>query len=343
MGKSILVTGSAGFIGYHVAKRLTLEGHEVFGIDNLNNYYDPDLKQARLNDIGVRHLLSARWGQVVQSSKYPGFSFMRADLTDRATTCNLFAKHHFHSVVHLSAQAGVLHSLEDPWSYIDSNILGSLNVLEGCRSTNVRHLVFASSSSVYGLSEKRPSFSVLDNTDKPASLYGATKKSLEVMAYAYSNLYNLPATGLRLFTVYGPWGRPDMAIFRFVDSILKGVPIHVFNHGIMARDFTYIDDVVESVCRVINHPARQDRSGIPYRLYNVGRSEPVSLATLVQEIEKALGKEALMEFLPFQNGDTTYTCADVSDFVSEYGYRPKVSIPEGVALFVDWYRNYYGI
>jgi UDP-glucuronate 4-epimerase len=332
---NVLVTGAAGFIGYSLSARLLESGHTVYGIDNLNDYYDVTLKQARL----------------ARLEKKPGFVFQKLDLADRQNMADLFASHAFDCVVNLAAQAGVRHSIENPATYVDSNLTGFANVLEGCRHSKVKHLVYASSSSVYGLNTHMP-FSVHQNVDHPISLYAASKKANELMAHTYSYLYNLPTTGLRFFTVYGPWGRPDMALFLFTKAILKNEPIKVFNHGKMQRDFTYIDDIVEGVIRVMNRIPKanpdwsSDRpdpssSCAPYRLYNIGNNQPVALMDFVKAIEAALGKKAQIEYLPLQPGDVPATYADVSDLMADTGFKPSTPVPQGIQQFVDWYLAYY--
>ncbi|MBD6616316.1 NAD-dependent epimerase [Komarekiella sp. 'clone 1'] len=326
----ILVTGVAGFIGFHLAQRLLAEGMQVYGIDNLNVYYDVNLKKARLDRL------------------YPqnGFIFQFLDLSDRLGTAQLFQDHSFDYVVHLAAQAGVRYSLHNPFAYVDSNLSGFVNVLEGCRHSQVGHLVFASSSSVYGNNTKVP-FATTDNVDHPISLYAATKKSNELMAHAYSHLYNLPTTGLRFFTVYGPWGRPDMAYFKFVQAIAANQPIDVYNFGKMQRDFTYIDDVIEGLVRVMQNPpqaSNQDTaiSKAPYKLYNIGNNNPVELMTFIEVIEKALGKQAKKNLLPMQPGDVFSTYADVDDLMQDVDFKPVTQIEQGIERFVQWYRDYYG-
>ena len=334
--KKILITGAAGFIGFFLAKRLLADGIEVVGLDNLNDYYDPALKQARLD----------------QLLPQKGFSFVQLDLADRQGVADLFSCHRFDAVMNLAAQAGVRYSLKNPHSYVDSNVVGFVNILEGCRHNGVKHLVFASSSSVYGGNTKMP-FSVHDNVDHPVSLYAATKKSNELMAHAYSHLYGLPTTGLRFFTVYGPWGRPDMAYFLFTKAILAGEPINVFNHGKMKRDFTYIDDIVEGVVRVIHNIPESnpdwDRenpdpatSYCPYHVYNIGNNQQETLMHFIEVLEDCLGKKAEKNFLPMQNGDVPTTYANVDDLVREVGFKPSTSIEDGLARFVEWYRGYYG-
>jgi len=333
----ILITGAAGFIGFFLAKRLLEEGATVVAVDNLNPYYDPRLKQARLD----------------QLRDFANFSFKRLELADADAVSALFGKFSFEVVVHLAAQAGVRYSLENPRAYGESNLTGFLNILEGCRRTEVAHLVFASSSSVYGANTKIP-FSEHDPVDHPVSLYAATKKANELMAHAYSHLYGLPATGLRFFTVYGPWGRPDMAYFLFTKAILEGRPIKVFNHGRMQRDFTYIDDVVEGVVRVLDLPpgpdpafdrARPDpaTSYAPWRIYNIGNNQPVSLERFIEILEELLGRKAKRELLPMQPGDVERTYADIDDLAHLTGFSPTTRLEEGLARFVDWYKDYYSM
>jgi UDP-glucuronate 4-epimerase len=324
--QAILVTGAAGFIGFHVARRLLAEGRSVVGLDNLNSYYDPALKQARLDILG----------------REQRFVFVQIDLADRASMAQLFAKHQFAKVVHLAAQAGVRYSIDHPHAYADANLEGFLNVVEGCRHHGCEHLVYASSSSVYGANAKLP-FSVEDKTDHPISLYAATKKANELIAHSYSHLYRLPMTGLRFFTVYGAWGRPDMAIFLFTKAILDGTPIRLFNHGRMRRDFTYIDDVADVVSRLVGQIPRYDGSVAPARIYNVGNNRPEELAHVVAVLEKELGRMAIKEMLPMQPGDVTETFADVAELMRDTGYRPKTSIEDGIRSFVAWYRDYYRI
>ncbi|MGF1519409.1 MAG: NAD-dependent epimerase [Nodosilinea sp.] len=328
---AILVTGVAGFVGYFVARRLLGSGVEVYGIDNLNDYYDVGLKRDRL----------------AQLKAYDAFTFEHLDLFDREGMLTLFSRHRFQYVVHLAAQAGVRYSLENPFAYSDSNLSGFLNLLEGCRLMGVEHLVFASSSSVYGANRKVP-FSVDDRVDHPVSLYAATKKANELMAHAYSSLYQIPTTGLRFFTVYGPWGRPDMAYFKFVEAILGDRPIQVYNQGRMQRDFTYIDDVVEGVVRVMQRPPAASHnldsdSQAPYKIYNIGNHQPVELLRFIQVIETALGKTAQKILAPMQPGDVTATYADVSDLMADVGFAPSTPIEEGIGKFVDWYRQYYKV
>lgn len=329
----IFVTGVAGFIGFHLARRLLERGDPVVGLDNLNPYYDVSLKEARLQRLQA----------------YPQFSFYRADLEDPQGVARIFETHHPEVVVNLAAQAGVRYSLQNPSAYVSSNLVGFLNVLEGCRHHPVRHLVYASSSSVYGANTKIP-FSVSDNVDRPVSLYAATKKANELMAHAYSHLYCIPSTGLRFFTVYGPWGRPDMALFLFTRAILEGRPIDVFNYGRMQRDFTYIDDIIEGVVRVIERPPASGASIIaetgstaPHRVYNIGNHQPVELLRLIEVLERCLGKPAIKNLLPMQPGDVLATCADVEDLIRDTGFCPSTPIEVGVARFVEWYRSFYAV
>ena len=333
----VLITGSAGFIGSALSLRLLERGDDVIGIDNLNDYYDVSLKQARLQ----------------RTLAYDGYTDVRIDLEDREGIAEVFRKHQPHRVVNLAAQAGVRYSLENPHAYVDTNLVGFTNILEGCRHNNVEHLVYASSSSVYGANTSMP-FSVHDNVDHPVSLYAASKKANELMAHTYSHLYQLPTTGLRFFTVYGPWGRPDMALFLFTKNILAGKPIDVFNYGNHRRDFTYIDDIVEGVVRVIDNVAapNPDWSGDtpdsasskgPYRLYNIGNNQPVELMHYIEVLEDCLGKKAEKNMLPLQPGDVPATYADVSDLVNDVGYKPDMSVEQGVANFVEWYRDFYRI
>ncbi len=336
MDSNVLVTGAAGFIGYHVARRLLERGDRVLGMDNLNDYYDVRLKEARL----------------AQLTPFERFRFLKHDLADRPAMEAVFASHPIRRVVHLGAQAGVRYSLTNPYAYVESNITGFLNILEGCRRRKVEHLVFASSSSVYGGNTKMP-FSVQDNVDHPLSLYGASKKANELMAHSYAHLYGIPCTGLRFFTVYGPWGRPDMALFIFTKAILEGKPIPVFNFGKMRRDLTYIDDIVEGVVRVLDRPAVSDptwsgerpkpgSSSAPYRLYNIGNHQPVELLRIIEVLEGVLGKKAQMEMLPMQAGDVPATYAEIEDLADDVGFRPNTPIEVGIPRFVEWYRAYSG-
>ncbi len=335
MSKKILVTGAAGFIGSHLSKRLLARGDTVIGLDNLNDYYEVSLKEDRLKPL----------------KSNDNFSFVKCDLENRAEMEKVFEEHRFDAVVNLAAQAGVRYSLTNPRAYIDANIVGFMNVLEGCRHQQVGHLVYASSSSVYGANTSMP-FSVHDNIDHPVSLYAASKKSNELMAHTYSHLYDLPCTGLRFFTVYGPWGRPDMALFLFTKAILAGEPINVFNHGRMRRDFTYIDDIVEGVMRVTDQPAKANpewsgdspdpgTSAAPYRVYNIGNNNPIELMQMIETLEKALGKVAEKNYMPIQPGDVPATWADVDALSAAVGFRPATSIEDGIGKFVEWYKGYY--
>ena len=333
----ILVTGAAGFIGMHASQRLLARGDEVVGLDNLNDYYDPTLKDARL----------------ARLTPHPAFRFVKMDVADRAGMEGLFATEKFDRVIHLAAQAGVRYSLQNPQAYIDSNVVGFMNVLEGCRYAKVQHLVYASSSSVYGGNTRMP-FSERDSVDHPVSIYAATKKANELMAHTYSHLYGLPTTGLRFFTVYGPWGRPDMALFLFTKAILEGRPIDVFNHGRMKRDFTYVDDIVEGVIRTLDRTAEPDaafdsdrpdpgRSKAPFRVFNIGNHDPVQLMDFVTAIEGTLGMSAQKNFMPLQDGDVPATYADTEALNAWTGFAPATSVQDGVARFVAWYRDYYRV
>ncbi|MEL4894357.1 NAD-dependent epimerase [Crocosphaera sp. Alani8] len=320
----ILVTGAAGFIGFHLSKKLLQNGYEVIGVDNLNPYYDITLKQSRTQEL--------------ETNK--SFTFFRLDLAKREEVEQLFKNNNFDYVTHLAAQAGVRYSLENPHAYVDSNLVSFVNVLEGCRHSKVKHLVYASSSSVYGKNKKIP-FSTDDNVDHPVSLYAATKKANELMAHTYSHLYSIPTTGLRFFTVYGPWGRPDMAYFLFTKAILEDKPIKVFNYGKMKRDFTYIDDIVEGVFRVINKIPQPNNSSVPYKIYNIGNNQPVELGQFIDVLEGCLGKKAIKEFLPMQPGDVPMTYADVDDLIKDVDFQPNTSLATGLENFVSWYKNYY--
>ena len=333
----ILVTGAAGFIGFHTASRLLARGDSVTGLDSVNDYYDPQLKNDRLAIL----------------AREPGFRFVKADIADREEMARFFAQNEFDRVINLAAQAGVRHSLSHPHTYVDSNLQGFLNILEGCRHSKVAHLTYASSSSVYGANQSLP-FSIHDNVDHPLSLYAATKKANELMAHCYSHLYALPTTGLRFFSVYGPWGRPDMALFIFTKAILEGRPIDVFNHGRMRRDFTYVDDIVEGVVRVSDRIAAPDpqwsgvkpdpgSSSAPFRLYNIGNNSTVELGEFIEAIEEELGKKAMRNLLPMQPGDVPEARADVDDLVRDLDYRPCTPVREGIARFIKWYREYYGV
>ncbi|MBK0000126.1 NAD-dependent epimerase [Erwinia sp. S38] len=332
-----LVTGAAGFIGFHVTQRLLDAGHQVIGIDNLNDYYDVNLKKARLELV----------------NNHPEFTFIKIDLADREGIASLFREQHFQRVIHLAAQAGVRYSLENPLAYADANLIGHLNILEGCRHNQVEHLLYASSSSVYGLNRKLP-FSTDDSVDHPVSLYAATKKANELMSHTYSHLYGIPTTGLRFFTVYGPWGRPDMALFKFTRAILAGESIDVYNNGEMRRDFTYIDDIAESILRLQDIIPQRDEnwtvetgtpasSSAPYRVYNIGNSHPVMLMDYIKALENALGQTATKNMLPMQPGDVLDTSADTSALYKAIGYKPQTAVAEGVAHFVAWYRDFYQV
>lgn len=331
----ILVTGAAGFIGAATVEALLRRGDEVVGLDCVNSYYDTALKYARLAKAGIRQDLIQE-NKMVESTVYPSYRFVKLDLTDRVSMDRLFASERFEAVVNLAGQAGVRYSLENPFAYVESNVLGFLCVLENCRQYGIRHLVYASSSSIYGMNDHVP-FSETDQTDRPASLYAATKKSDELMAYAYSHLYGLPATGLRFFTVYGPWGRPDMAPFLFLRSVLEGKPLRVFNHGEMERDFTYIDDVVEGLLRVLDCPPMGSN---PHAVYNIGHSAPVSLMHFIGCIERTTGHKAVLRMEGMQPGDVSRTYADTARLRHDFGYHPSVSVEEGIRLFYDWYREY---
>jgi UDP-glucuronate 4-epimerase len=346
----ILVTGSAGFVGYHLIKKLAKRGDNIVGIDNINKYYDSSLKYARLEDSGIQKN-EIEWYKEVKSIVYPNYRFVRINLEDKAQLLSLCAREQFDIIIHLAAQAGVRYSVENPDVYVQSNIVGFLNILEVSRFFKIKHLVYASSSSVYGLNETMP-FSVHHNVDHPVSLYAATKKSNELMAHTYSHLYGIPTSGLRFFTVYGPWGRPDMAYFIFAEAIAKGKPIKVFNHGKMRRDFTYVDDIVDGVINVADNPATPDSnwtgkepdpssSTAPYKIYNIGNNEPVELLTFIKEIEKTMGVEAKMEFMDIQAGDVPATWADVGELIDNFDYKPHTPISEGLAKFSEWFKSYY--
>lgn len=324
--ETFFVTGGAGFIGFHLSKILLELGLKVVGFDNLNDYYDVYLKQNRLDIL----------------EGFSNYSFIKGDLADKAIIDNIFKEYNFDIVVNLGAQAGVRYSIENPDAYIQSNIIGFYNILEACRHNEVEHLVYASSSSVYGANKKIP-FSTKDKVDKPVSLYAATKKSNELMAYTYSHLYGIPATGLRFFTVYGPYGRPDMAYYSFTKAILEGKPIKVFNHGDMYRDFTYIDDIVTGIVNTLPNPPQKDENGAPYKLYNIGNNKPEKLMDFIQTLEQCLGKEAIKEYYPMQPGDVYQTYADVTDLMNDFDFKPDTSISVGLAKFVEWYREYYKV
>jgi len=331
------ITGSAGFIGFHLSKKLLENGCKVIGIDNLNNYYDVNLKKSRL--------------KILESNEC--FTFIEGDIQDKELLNSIFVENKIDIVVNLAAQAGVRYSITNPDVYIQSNIVGFLNILEVSRHNNIKHLVYASSSSVYGMNDNMP-FSVHDNVDHPISLYAATKKSNELMAHTYSHLYGLPTTGLRFFTVYGPWGRPDMALFLFTDAIINGKPINVFNNGNMKRDFTYVDDIIEGIIRLLNNPPNENpewnkknldpgSSSAPYKVYNIGNNKPVELMDFIAAIEKRIGKKAIKNYLPLQDGDVPMTYADVSDLIEDTGFKPGTSISDGIDNFVTWYMEYYGV
>ena len=350
----ILVTGTAGFIGYHLAKKLLNRGDEVVGLDNINDYYDVNLKYARLNELGINkdnlgsEVLTS---PLLNSTKYPKHKFVKIDLADTNSIYNLFETEKFDAVCNLAAQAGVRYSIENPHAYIDSNIKGFMNILEACRHNGVKNLSYASSSSVYGLNKSQP-FKTSDHTDHPISLYAATKKSNEMMAHTYSHLYGIQTTGLRFFTVYGPYGRPDMAPMLFADAILNDREIKVFNHGNMSRDFTYVDDIVDGIIKVIDNPAipskdfnpenpNPDISSAPYRIYNIGNNSPVQLLDFIETLEKAIGIEAKKNFLPMQAGDVVSTYADVSDLIEDFDYKPDTKLDDGIKEFVKWYKDFY--
>ncbi|MGC9332028.1 MAG: NAD-dependent epimerase [Bacteroidales bacterium] len=344
----ILITGTAGFIGFHLAKRLIERGDTVVGIDSINDYYDVNLKYDRLAETGITRA-AEKWHTKVQSTTYPKYSFVRMKLEDREQLNRLFENEKFDKVCNLAAQAGVRYSLKNPYAYINSNIVGFVNILEACRHHNIKHLAYASSSSVYGNNTKMP-LSTADNVDHPISLYAATKKSDELMAHAYSHLFGLPTTGLRFFTVYGPWGRPDMALFLFIKAIMEDKPIKIFNHGNMVRDFTYVDDIVEGIVRVLDSPPEISQAenpdascsnSAPYKVYNIGNSSPVQLMEYIAAIEKHLGKTATKELMPMQPGDVPCTNADVTDLMVNLGYKPDTPVEKGIERFVAWYKEYF--
>ena len=352
----ILVTGTAGFIGYHLAKKLLERGDIVIGLDNINDYYDINLKYARLNELGIdknnlgREVLTS---PLLNSTKYPNHKFVKMDLSDTNSIYKLFETEKFDAVCNLAAQAGVRYSIENPHAYIDSNIKGFMNILEACRHNGVKNISYASSSSVYGLNKSQP-FKTSDHTDHPVSLYAATKKSNEMMAHTYSHLYNISTTGLRFFTVYGPWGRPDMAPMLFADAILNDRAIKVFNHGNMSRDFTYVTDIVDGIIKVIDNPAKSsqnfnpeipnpDISSAPYRIYNIGNNAPVQLLDFIETLEKAIGIEAKKNFMDMQAGDVVSTYADTNDLIEDFGYKPDTKLSDGIGEFVKWYREFYRI
>ena len=349
-----MVTGTAGFIGFHLAKKLLERGNEVVGLDNINDYYDVNLKYGRLKELGIDREeieFSNSSLNIHHSKLFPSHKFIKANLENKLVIDELFKKENFDAVVNLAAQAGVRYSLENPHAYVQSNVVGFLNILEGCRNYGVKNLAFASSSSVYGLNESQP-FKTTDKTEHQVSLYAATKKSNEMMAHTYAHLYGIQTTGLRFFIVYGPWGRPDMAPMLFTDAILNDRPIKVFNNGQMSRDFTYIDDIVDGIIKVIDNPAKSNKewsakepdissSSAPYKLYNIGNNAPLSLMTFIETIEEALGKKAEKNFMPMQDGDVVSTYADVSGLMQDFGYKPNRKLKDGIAEFVKWYREFY--
>ena len=349
----ILLTGAAGFIGFHLAQKLLGRGDEVVGLDNLNDYYDPKLKYGRLAKLGIPQSKIAP-GKYVRSEKYPELQFVQLKLENQSGILQLFEREKFDRVCHLAAQAGVRYSITHPQSYINSNLVGFANILEACRQHDVEHLAYASSSSVYGLNESVP-FSTAHGTNHPVSLYAATKKSNELMAHAYSHLYGIPVTGLRFFTVYGPWGRPDMAYYLFANKIIAGETIDIYNHGDMERDFTYIDDIVEGITRVLDRAPESGNlqwtatqpnpavSPAPYRVYNIGNSKPVNLLRFVEILEEKLNKKAIKNFMPMQPGDVKTTWADVDDLISDFDYQPQTSLETGIEKFVEWYKAFYNV
>lgn len=340
---NILVTGAAGFIGYHVCKELLSQGHRVVGIDNLNDYYEVGLKYARLSELGIAEAGQLEYGSTTQSNSLNHFSFIKLHIEDRVLLPEVFKKEAFEVVCNLAAQAGVRYSIENPETYIDSNVVGFLNILESCRHFGVKHLVYASSSSVYGLNEEIP-FSTSHKTDTPISLYAASKKSNELMAHTYSHLYGFCTTGLRFFTVYGPWGRPDMALFLFTKAILEKKPIQVFNHGNMSRDFTYIEDISKGVNTIIHEDTHARATAKEwYKLYNIGNSSPVALKEFIAAIEQSLGVKAIQEMKPMQAGDVASTWADVSGLQKDYHYTPNTPVKEGIEKFIAWYKDYYQV
>ena len=342
----VLITGTAGFIGFHLSNVLISKGYDVTGLDNINDYYDVNLKYGRLNESGIEREL-IEYNRLLRSEKYDNYKFIKLNLEDQDNINSLFKNEKFDLVVNLAAQAGVRYSLENPHAYINSNILGFTNILEACRNNSIKHLVYASSSSVYGLNTKMP-FSTSDNVDHPISLYAASKKSNELMAHTYSYLYDMPTTGLRFFTVYGPWGRPDMALFLFTKAILEGKTIDVYNFGNMLRDFTYIDDIVEGLVKVLENPPKKhdsidnpSTSVAPYKIYNIGNNDPVKLNDFIEAIEKALNKKAERNLMPIQPGDVEKTWADVTDLIGDLGYKPATDINYGVNEFIKWYKSFY--
>lgn len=348
----ILITGTAGFIGFHLAKKLLQRGDEVVGLDNINDYYDVNLKYARLNELGIEKE-NIEDNKLTTSTKHSKHKFIKANLEDSEMLNNLFKEEKFDAVCNLAAQAGVRYSLENPGAYVNSNIVGFLNILEACRNYDVKNLAYASSSSVYGLNKSQP-FKTNDHTDHPISLYAATKKSNEMMAHSYSHLYNIQTTGLRFFTVYGPWGRPDMAPMLFADAILNDRPIKVFNHGNMSRDFTYIEDIVDGIIKVIDNPSKSDKnfdantpdpsiSSAPYKIYNIGNNAPVQLLEFIETLEDAIGKKADKNFMDMQDGDVVSTYADTSGLIDDFGYKPDTDLSDGISEFIRWYKEFYYI
>ena len=348
--KKVLVTGAAGFIGFHTVNALLNADYQVVGLDNINDYYDVGLKYGRLETLGLRQE-AIEWGKKIKSTKYPDCDFIRLSLEDQEGMMDLFAQERFDYVIHLAAQAGVRYSLSNPKAYISANMEGFLHILEACRAHKVRHLLYASSSSVYGKNTTMP-FSASDNVDHPVSLYAASKKANELMAHSYSHLFGIPATGLRFFTVYGPWGRPDMALFIFTRAILEGKPIEVFNQGEMLRDFTYVGDIVEALVRIVDHPARPNpdwqashpdpsTSDVPHRVYNIGNSRPEKLLDFISALEKTLGIKAEKVMLPMQAGDVPATFADTRPLERDFGYKPDTAVETGIEAFVEWYKTYY--
>lgn len=348
----ILITGTAGFIGFHLAKKMLERGDEIIGLDSINDYYDIRVKYGRLSETGIEKD-RIEYNKLISSSLHPKYQFIQLNLEDKANLDKLFAEHKFDKVINLAAQAGVRYSLTNPDAYIDANIVGFLNILECCRHYQIQHLTYASSSSVYGLNENQP-FSTKDNVDHPISLYAASKKSNELMAHTYSHLFKIPTTGLRFFTVYGPWGRPDMALFLFTKAIFENRPIDVFNYGEMQRDFTYVDDIVEGVIRVNDNPPKENpdwnpnsddpsTSSAPYKVYNIGNNNPVKLMDFITAIENKLGITAEKNMLPIQAGDVPATYADVSDLIRDLDYKPETTIQEGIDKFVDWYREFFKV
>lgn len=346
----ILVTGAAGFIGFHLCKALLKRGDQVTGLDNINDYYDPSLKLARLKELGIDNTAA---GEKSTSSKYSSFHFVRLGLDEKEELFSIFRENHFDVVINLAAQVGVRYSLVNPDAYIPANIAGFLNVLESCRKYPVKHLVYASTSSVYGSNTAMP-FSEHQPTNHPVSLYAATKKANELMAHSYSHLYNIPTTGLRFFTVYGPWGRPDMALFLFTKAIVEGEPIKVFNEGRMQRDFTYVEDIVQGIIKVADHPASPDQnwngkdpdpasSYAPYRVYNIGNNKPAELIEFIEAIEQELGKKAIKELLPMQAGDVPATHADINELIADTGYSPQFTVQQGIKEFISWYKDYFRV